>query len=165
MTIQTATFKALQPGDAGFTLMEILVGMALFTVAMLGVGSLSQSTSKMTGCTKMYSQATYEAGQALEQLFSAQYSAAGGSQYGVNTRLHEKAPGQWHERRVGDRGQFNLRYRVVDDAILEETKSIQMNVDYTCGGLPNQNIRKDGVALTGGTNKSIQIIYLLPLRR
>ena len=54
--------------DAGFTLIEVLIGMSIFAIGMLGVANLQLMTVRNTTIGDVTSQATMLANQKMEEL-------------------------------------------------------------------------------------------------
>ncbi len=135
--------KAIKPGkirNAGFTLVEVMIGISVFLVAMLGIAALTGSTWQQTGCAESFTEASVEAAQQLESMFSAKYAS------NQITGMDAGMVNGWHNTTV-DR--YAISYLISDEAVLPNTKSVQMNVGFTCNGR-QQNIRYN---------------YLVPMRQ
>ncbi len=126
--------------DAGFTLLEVLIAVVVFTVAMLGVIGLSGTTWNDTGCSEAFSEASIEASQQLELMFSARYVAE--DPRGIDPGI---VAGPYNTTV----GQYTIDYVISDGAVLPNTKSVQMNVSFVCGGRP----------------KTVRYNYLVPMRQ
>ncbi len=97
--------------SAGFTLVEVMIGMAIFLIGILAVGSMQLSAvSNNTGAREATEAATRAAGR-LETLISLPYeSIAGGGP-------------------VTD-GAYDISWTVTDNLPLPNTKTIRVTVDW-----------------------------------
>jgi prepilin-type N-terminal cleavage/methylation domain-containing protein len=135
-----------KPGadDNGFTLVEVVIGVALFLVVALGLTTLNAGTWYNTHSSKSYTEGSVLAAEQLEELFSRKY--AGTTSSGMSSAVTAGDHGPFHS----DDGRYSITYRVKDDDIMPDTKTVQMTVTFNSHGA-----------------KSNEVVYnyLLPLRK
>jgi prepilin-type N-terminal cleavage/methylation domain-containing protein len=130
--------------DKGITLIEVMIATALFLVIALGLTTLNAGTWHNTHSSKSYTEGSVLAAQQLEDLFSRKY--AGTSNSGMSSEITAGDHGPFYS----DDGRYSVTYRVKDDDIMPDTKTVQMVITFdTHGGKSNEVIYN----------------YLLPLRK
>lgn len=128
--------------DRGFALLEVLIAIGVLLVAAFGLTVLSAGTWKNTDSSKSYTEGSVLAARNLEALFSEKYSSDQAS--GMSTAIT-----------VGDHllissdGRYTITYRIKDNDILPDTKTVQMQVTFA----------------RGSSTKTIRYNYLLPVRK
>jgi Tfp pilus assembly protein PilV len=137
--------KATSPlnlDDQGISLVEVMIAVTVLMVVALAVSSLTAKTWKTTDLSKAYTEASTEATQQLESMISAKYASdqASGMSPGLVAGVRSFKSSD---------GRYNISYEIRDNDILPNTKSVQMNVSFTRGGVV----------------KNIRYNYLLPLRK
>jgi prepilin-type N-terminal cleavage/methylation domain-containing protein len=130
--------------DSGVTLLEVVIAIALFLVVALGLTSLNAGTWYNTHSSKSYTEGSVLAAQQLEELFSRKY--AGNTSSGMSSYIIAGDHGPF----FSDDGRYTFTYRVKDDDIMPDTKTVQMTVTF------NTN---------GGKTSTVRYNYLLPLRK
>lgn len=128
--------------DRGFTLLEVVISLSVLLVAALGLTALSVGTWKTTDASKSYTEGSVLAAQNLESLFSEKYSSSQVSGQSPAILAND------YQFDSSD-GRYNVMYRIKDNDILPDTKSVQMTVTFTRGS---------------GT-RTVRYNYLLPLRK
>jgi Tfp pilus assembly protein PilV len=134
--------SSLKLDDRGISLVEVMIGVFVLMVVALAVSSLTAKTWKTTDLSKSYTEASTEATQQLESMISAKY--AGNQPSAMDPGI---IAGAYSSKST--EGQYDITYVIRDGDLLPNTKSVQMNVSFTRGGIV----------------KNIRYNYLLPLRK
>ena len=128
--------------DQGFALLEVVISMSVLLVVAFGLTTLSTGSWKNTDASKAYTEGSVLAARNLEAMFSEKYSS-------------DQVSGMSSAVLAGDRefpssdGLYTIKYRIKDNDILPDTKSVQLNVSFRRGM---------------GT-RTIRYNYLLPVRK
>jgi prepilin-type N-terminal cleavage/methylation domain-containing protein len=148
-TTATAT-KRSDSDEKGFTLIEILIAMFVFSVVALAIGRLSMNSWNEVDCSKAYTEAAVEASRQIGGLFSQRYTCTEAVDANCVEGIGVLAGvTQGTKTPAAEDPRYQISYTVTNDAVAPDTKSIQMNVGFTCRGMA-RNVRYD---------------YLLPKRR
>jgi prepilin-type N-terminal cleavage/methylation domain-containing protein len=129
--------------DKGFTLLEVMIAIFFFLVAALALTSLNTGTWYSTHSSRSMTEGSVLTAQHLEELISRKYAS-------------DKPSGMDGKITSGDHtfqsedGRYSGTYRIKDDDILPDTKTVQMTVTY---------------ATHGSTTHTVRYNYLLPLRK
>lgn len=89
-------------GDAGFTIIEVLIAMFIFTIAGLSVIKMQIQSIKSNSLAKEMTQASFVLSSEIENLLSLGFT---------DTNLNA---GEYDNDTVGSVGKFNRQYEVVD---------------------------------------------------
>ena len=100
--------------NQGFTLIEVLIAMAIFAVGFLALATLQIKSIKQNASAKMYTEATTMAVESLERLISLPYDHSDLNQ-GNNP----------HSMTTGG---YTIEWNVQDDIPVTATKTIVINV-------------------------------------
>jgi prepilin-type N-terminal cleavage/methylation domain-containing protein len=128
--------------DRGFTLLEVVISIAILLVAAFALTTLNAGTWKNTDSSKSYTEASVLAARNLEALFSEKYSS-------------DQVSGMSPAITAGDTpftssdGRYSGTYRIRDNDILPDTKTVQMTVSF----------------VRGSSTKTVHFNYLLPVRK
>jgi prepilin-type N-terminal cleavage/methylation domain-containing protein len=129
--------------DKGFTLIEVLIAIFIFLVVALGLTTMNAGTWYSTHSSRSGTEGSVLAAQQLEELFSRKYASdtASGMNGNITAGDHPF---------ISDDGRFTGTYRIKDNDILPDTKTVQLTVIYNTHGSKTKTIRYN---------------YLLPLRK
>ena len=130
--VLTPAIKIKSNSSEGFTIIEVLIALLCFTIATLAVSNLSDATWKSVSISKFSTEASVKASKVLESLISRSY------QDGAIEDIED--PHTFEE------DGYTISYIIRDDAVLPDTKFVQMDVSYNLGDSP----------------KSVRMNYLLP---
>ena len=121
-----------QNGDAGFTLIEVIISMTCFLIISLALGALIVNSWGAVTRSRLTTDASVVGSRTIEGMISRVYhDAAIGN--GTHTTTHDI---------------YTISYTIGDDALLPDSKYVQMNVSYKVGGI----------------TKTVRYHYLLPER-
>jgi prepilin-type N-terminal cleavage/methylation domain-containing protein len=129
--------------DKGVTLLEVVVAISIFLVVALGLISLNAGTWYNTHSSKSGTEGSVLAAQQLEELFSRKYASDTLSGQDANITAGDHPF-------FSDDGRFTGKYRIKDDDILPDTKTVQVEITYNTHGAKKRTVRYN---------------YLLPLRK
>jgi prepilin-type N-terminal cleavage/methylation domain-containing protein len=118
MAYKDKTTTKAEPSTVGFTLLEVMIGMAVFTVVALALTTTIVNTWQVDSQAKSATEAAVLGSRVLESIISRSYqdgAIANGSQ-----NLEEDG--------------YTVDFFISDDAVLPRTKFVQMNVSYNLGG-------------------------------
>jgi type IV pilus assembly protein PilV len=107
--------KTSQNAGAGFSLIEVLIALSIFTIGILGVASLVISSINENGLARRVTEATALAEDRLESMLALPYGD-------INT-------GQTTE------GTYTVSWNVAEDVIIAQTKSITVTVTWQYRGI------------------------------
>jgi Tfp pilus assembly protein PilV len=128
--------------DKGVTLLEVVFAICILLVVALALTTLNAGTWKNTGSSKSYTEGSVLAAQHLEALFSRKYSSNTSSGMSAYVTAGD------HTFQSSD-GLYTVVYRIRDNDIMPDTKTVQMNVTFR---------RETGL-------HTIHYNYLLPIRK
>jgi type IV pilus modification protein PilV len=103
--------------NQGYTLIEVLIAMAIFAVGFLALATLQIKSIKQNASAKMYTEATSVAVESLERLISLPFDHSDLNQ-GNNP----------HSMTTGG---YTIEWNVQDDIPVTATKTIVINVTGT----------------------------------
>jgi type IV pilus modification protein PilV len=103
--------------NQGYTLIEVLIAMAIFAVGFLALATLQIKSIKQNASAKMYTEATSVAVESLERLISLPFDHSDLNQ-GNNP----------HSMTTGG---YTIQWNVQDDIPVTATKTIVINVTGT----------------------------------
>ena len=106
--------KTPQKGSAGFSLIEVLIALSIFTIGILGVATLVISSINENGLARRVTEATALAEDRLESMLALPYED-------IDT-------GQSTE------GAYTVSWNVAEDIIVAQTKSITVIVTWQYHG-------------------------------
>lgn len=116
------------PGSAGFTMVEVLIALAVFSMGILAVFAMQITAINQNSAARMQSEATGVAVHTMERLISAPYD---------HEDLNEDAADNPHEQTIGPyRVQWNVTTPALNDPVYSgiPVKMIALTVD---SGNPN----------------------------
>jgi prepilin-type N-terminal cleavage/methylation domain-containing protein len=129
--------------DKGFTLLEVVIAITLFLVVALALTSMNAGTWYSTHSSKSGTEGSVLAAQYLEELFSRKYAND------TSSGMDDKVTAGDHTFTTDD-GLYTGTYRIRDNAILPDTKTVQITVTNNTHGSKARKVRYN---------------YLLPLRK
>jgi hypothetical protein len=129
--------------DKGFTLVQVIIATFFFMVVALALISLNSSTWYNTHFSRSMTEGSVLAARHLEELIPRKYVSKNPD--GTDDKI---APGD-HSFATDD-ASYTGTYRIRDDNILANTKSVQITVTYETHG---------------GTTRKTRYNYLIPLRK
>jgi prepilin-type N-terminal cleavage/methylation domain-containing protein len=145
-----AATKRSDSNEKGFTLIEILIAMFVFTVMALAIARLSMNSWNEVDCSKAYTEAAMEASRQIGGLFSQRYTCTEAVEPNCIEGIGVLAGvTQGTKTPAAEDPRYQISYTVTNDAVAPDTKSIQMNVGFTCRGMA----------------RTVRYDYLLPKRR
>lgn len=118
----------LKTASAGFTMVEVLIALAIFSIGILAVFAMQISAINQNSAARMQSEATGVAVHTMERLISAPYD---------HEDLNEDAADNPHEQTIGPyRVQWNVTTPALNDPVYSgiPVKMIALTVD---SGNPN----------------------------
>lgn len=130
-------FKArgkISEHERGFTIIEVLIAMAIFSIGILAVGSMQiTATRGNTSAGKMTSASTIAQNQ-MEQLLSLNYDdlsslndANGDGTAGLSGNTASTAD------HMAVRGQYNIYWNIAEDDPIRNTKTVEVIVSWKSG--------------------------------
>ena len=136
--MQNKLFKNFLRTQTGFSLIEVLLGITIFMIGMLGVTALNISSLKSNTFSGNMSEAVIIAGDKLEELmavdFGHEYLTAGNH---IEDKIGDFDPDDNHPipddvpDPLGKNGIYTVSWNVVDDEPLpEETKTVIVTVEW-----------------------------------
>jgi prepilin-type N-terminal cleavage/methylation domain-containing protein len=129
--------------DKGFTLLEVMIAIFFFLVAALALTSMNAGTWYSTNFSKSTTEGSVLAAQHLEELISRKYVSDKPS------GMDDKIVSGDHTFQSDD-GRYTGTYRIKDNDILPDTKTVQAKITYNTHG---------------GKTRTVRYNYLLPLRK
>ncbi len=140
----------------GFSLLEVLVGVAIFMIGMIGVAALLVSTVKHNAFSGNMSEATYLAESKLEDLMElpgthtdlTDKQASGLSSHGLGglNSVGDLADGS--ETSLGKNKKFSLYWNIAENEPLENSKTIKVIAQWDIKGNTRQ-ISLQAIRLVG----------------
>ncbi len=118
----------VKTASAGFTMVEVLIALAVFSIGILAVFAMQISAINQNSAARMQSEATGVAVHTMERLISAPYD---------HEDLNEDAADNPHEQTIGPyRVQWNVTTPALNDPVYSgiPVKMIALTVD---SGNPN----------------------------
>jgi len=107
----------LKSGQAGFTLLEILIAISIFSVGMLAIASMQIMSIKGNKVSLDVTEATNVATDQIESLMGLAWD-----------HVDISVSGNPHTATVG---QYNITWNVTDNAPIDNTKTINLLVDWS----------------------------------
>jgi prepilin-type N-terminal cleavage/methylation domain-containing protein len=119
MISKTVDLIFRKPGDGGFTIIEVLIAMAIFSIGILAVGGIQIRAIKLNSAARMQSEETTVAADWLERLSKMPYE-------------HDmlETSGNPHQVIVGA---YRVSWVVAEDDPINDIKTISLSVT---GGSP-----------------------------
>jgi type IV pilus assembly protein PilV len=108
--------------EKGFTLLEVIFAVSILTVGILSVAAMQASSLRGNAFAWGTSEASNVAMGQIEAMMEWPYDDA---------RLES---GEAHDG--GSAGKYNVSWTVTDDAVINQTKTINVTVSWTDHGLP-----------------------------
>ena len=110
MMMNGFNFQKKQTNCDGFSIMETLIALSIFTIGILAVATLVLSAIGENASARRVTEATALAEGRLEQLMALTYDAIGGGTDKV--------------------GAYEVVWQVAEDVIVDQTKSITVTVSW-----------------------------------
>jgi prepilin-type N-terminal cleavage/methylation domain-containing protein len=111
MLNKKVTKRTKQMTNEGFTLVEVMIGMAIFLIGFLAVGSMQVTAINGNASARESTEAATRATDQLETLIALPYDSIGGG--GPDTQ-----------------GAYTTSWAVLDDTPLPNTKTITVTVNW-----------------------------------
>lgn len=108
--------------ENGFSLIEVLVAITIFSVGLLAVASMQLTSVKGNFSARNVTEAITLGQAKAEELYTLSYD-------------HVDLTAGTHTQALG---YYNYSWTVVDDDVLNNTKTITLDVQYTKDGLTKQ---------------------------
>jgi prepilin-type N-terminal cleavage/methylation domain-containing protein len=105
--------------QAGFTLVEVMVAMFCFLIVALALGAMTTRSWGTVTHSRLGTEASVLGSRNIEAIVSRAYHDAA-----ISNGSHSPAP----------EGIYTVSYDIGDDALLPDSKYVQMNVNYNIGG-------------------------------
>lgn len=121
------------PVESGFTLIEVMVAMFCFLLVAMGLGALTTGSWGTVTHSRLGTEASVVGSRNIEAIVSRAYHDAA-----ISNGIHQPAP----------EGIYSVSYVISEDALLPDSKYVQMNVSYN----------------VGSKVKNVRYQYLLPER-
>ena len=124
-------------GQSGFTLIEVLMAMAIFAIGILGVAAMQLSSVKGNTSAGNLTANTFVGEDRVENIMSVGYNNAASLGAGTHTPLQaadgvdNNSDGQTDE--AGETGSIVVSYTVADDTPVLRTKTVTYTVTRTQG--------------------------------
>ena len=125
----------------GFTLIEVLVALAVFSIGILALASLQLSTARSTKTGNVVTQATMLARAQIEQLKNVS---------DVTTLASDTDPNNPIDENGNAGGIFTRSWVVTNPLGGSATRQIQVTVSWTKGG-PNRSVVLTSITRGNGT--------------
>ena len=110
MQLKPELLNMNKPGSNGFSLIECLIALSVFTIGILAVATLVLSSIGENAGARRITEATALAETSLEQLVARPYDEIVGDEF--------------------TQGGYTITWQVTEDAIVAQTKSITMTVSW-----------------------------------
>lgn len=82
----------LKGEQRGFTLIEVLVALTIFTIGILAVATMQTSSIRYNGTARLSSEAVFQAERKVEEILAGSYAAAG---VGTNSKVEGPHTVSW----------------------------------------------------------------------
>jgi len=106
----------------GFSLIEVLIAITIFAVGLLAVASMQMTSVKGNFSARNVTEAITLGQAKAEELYTLSYD-------------HSDLTAGTHTQALG---YYNYSWTVVDNDVLNNTKTITLDIQYTKGGLLKQ---------------------------
>lgn len=126
----------------GFTLIEVLIAMAIFSIGILGVAAMQTSSTRGNSAAgRVTSNLTWAADRVEElmalpyahaDLIAGNHSVAAGNLTAATDGIDNNSDGRIDE--AGETGNIAIQWTVTDDTPVKSTKTIQITVLRTGPG-------------------------------
>ncbi|NWH06704.1 prepilin-type N-terminal cleavage/methylation domain-containing protein [Desulfobacter latus] len=124
--------KQKRPNDGGFTLIEVLIGLMIFSVGILGIGLMQLSAIRGNSVAKQLTEATVFGSDQIEQILSWSYDDGRlkSTNNNVDTPTNSKADGD-----QADNDDFYHAYwQITDNKPVTDSKTIDVTVFWNRKG-------------------------------
>lgn len=122
---------SLMRGSEGFSLVEVLVAIMIFSIGLLGMAAMQTNAMGTNKSANKISNATEKSVAVIEELLSLPYTHASLAN-GVQTPDKEN---DWIDNddngvvdEAGETGDFTVEWTVVDDEMITDTKRVTVTV-------------------------------------
>jgi type IV pilus assembly protein PilV len=123
--------RAAEPGEKGYTIIEVMIALAIFSIGILAAWALQNSSTRGNASARNLTIAASCASDRLEQLIQLPYAHAD-LLVGVHTPaqvtdgIDNNFDGEIDE--PGESGPLGITWLVTDNAPMQQTKTIRVNV-------------------------------------
>lgn len=123
------SFFPLKPSQKGFTILEVMIAMAIFAIGILGVAKMQIKSTTGNTTARTITEGTTVAVDRVERLISLPYSDAALTQNPSPAALYS-------DTIVGSSSgeTYTLSWRIINDNPIINTKQIAMNVTWNDQG-------------------------------
>jgi type IV pilus assembly protein PilV len=126
-----AEYRTAVTGEKGYTLIEVMIALAIFAVGILAAWALQNSATRGNAGARNLTIAAACASDRLEQLIQLDYGHADlllGAHTPAQTAdgIDNDFDGEIDE--AGETGPLGIRWQVTDDVPIQETKTIRVDV-------------------------------------
>lgn len=105
--------------EQGFTLIEVLIALTIFSIGILGVGTMQISSLSGNASANNFTQGSTWAVDRVEKLISLPYN-----HIDLNSATHEE---------TSPDGVYTISWTVIDSEVIPKTKSISATVSWRHG--------------------------------
>lgn len=123
---------SFRSNDQGFSIIEVLIAMLIFSIGVLGVASMQTNALSGNNDARKISGATEKAVALLEELSTLPYDHASIANTGTVTplpgadRIDNNDDGVVDE--AGETGNYSAQWTIINDALVPNTKTIAVTI-------------------------------------
>ena len=135
--VQAANSERRGPDNAGFSIVEVMIGIAVFSVGVLAILSMQISGVKGNSIARHYTEASTIGVDKIEALMALPYTHADLQDIrsdGV-AGLFNATGGSADHSENDPSGQYTIFWNVADEDIIEHSKTVSVIVVWTGNGM------------------------------